>query len=484
MPRSYRDLRSFLRYLEQRGEVARIGVPVSADLEITEIADRAVKQSTPERPGPALLFENVRGHSAPVLINTYASDRRMAAALGVDRLDDVGDRLRKLLKPEVPGGWLERLKKLGELKELASAPPRIVARGAVYECAVDPADLTRMPVLRCWPGDGGPYITLPMVISRDPRTGKRNVGMYRMQVFGPREAGMHWQLHKGGAAHFQRLERGRLEVAVAIGADPATVYAASAPLPPDIDEFLFAGFLRGEPIELVRARTVDLAVPAEAEFILEGYVDAAERRTEGPFGDHTGYYSLADEYPVFHLTAMYHRRDPIYMTTIVGKPPMEDYWLGKATERIFLPLLQLVHGEIVDVNMPAEGVFHNLVVVSIRKRFPGHPHKVMYGLWGTGQMMFARNIVVVDEDVDVQDLREVAFRVLANVDARRDLVVVDGPVDVLDHASPQPLIGGKLGIDATRKTAADGYTRGWPPDISMDSAVKARVDQLWPQLGL
>lgn len=485
MARAFTDLHEFVQWLEKRGELKRITAPVSSHLEITEIADRAVKATIRGEPKPALLFERVDGFDMPVLINAFASDVRMAAALNVARVDDVGDRLRKLLKPDIPGDFLDKLKKLAELRPLAAAGPKLVARGPVQEVTVDPPDLTRLPVLTCWPDDGGPYITLPMVISRDPRDGKRNVGMYRMQVYGPTEAGMHWQLHKGGADHLRGLSGShKLEVAVAIGCDPATVYAASAPLPPGIDEFLFSGFLRGRPVELVRCRTVNLEVPAHAEIVLEGYVDFDERRTEGPFGDHTGYYSLADEYPVFHLTAMYHRRKPIYLTTIVGKPPMEDYWMGKATERIFLPLLQLVNGEIVDMNMPAEGVFHNLVIVSIKKRFPGHAQKVMYGLWGTGQMMFARNIIVVDEDVDVHDVREVAFRTLANVDARRDLVIVDGPVDVLDHAAPRALIGGKLGIDATRKTAADGYARTWPPDIVMDSNVKARIDALWPRLGI
>lgn len=472
-----RDLRSFVRLLEQRGQLKRITAPVSAELEITEIADRMVK-----RGGPALLFEQVRGHRLPVLINAFASDQRMSWALGVEKLDDAAERIRRLVNLVPPSGLMGKLRALGDLRELAAAAPKIVDRGPCQEVELEPS-LRQLPILTCWPGDGGPYITLPMVITRDPRDGRRNVGMYRMQVYGEREAGMHWQRHKGGAEHARVKGRGRLEAAVAIGADPITVYAASAPLPPGIDEFLFAGFLRGQGVELVRCKSVNLEVPANAEIVLEGYVDLDDQRLEGPFGDHTGYYSLPDYYPTFHLTRMTARRDPIYLTTIVGRPPMEDYWLGKTTERLFLPLMQLVAPEIVDINMPAEGVFHNLVIVAIRKRYPGQAHKVMYALWGMGQMMFARNIIVVDEDVNVHDPSEVAWRVTANVDARRDLVIVDGPVDVLDHAAPQPLIGGKLGIDATRKTAADGYQREWPPDIVMSEEIKQLVDRRWSEYG-
>jgi 4-hydroxy-3-polyprenylbenzoate decarboxylase len=473
----HRDLRSFVKLLEARQQLKRIRATVSADLEISEIADRQVKLG-----GPALLFEQVRGHEMPVLINAFASPERMSWALGVSSLDEAASKIRHLVTMVPPSGIMGKLRALGDLKEVAVAPPKIVDRGPCQEIELEPS-FNRLPILTCWPGDGGPYLTLPMVITRDPRTGRRNVGLYRMQVYGEREAGMHWHLHKGGAEHARSQGHGRLEAAIAIGADPLTVYAASAPLPPAIDEFLFSGFLRGQGVELVRCKTVSLEVPASAEIVLEGYVDLDDQRIEGPFGDHTGYYSPAEPYPTFHLNRMTTRRDPIYLTTIVGRPPMEDYWLGKATERLFLPLMQLIAPEIVDVNMPAEGVFHNLVIVSIRKQFPGHPQKVMYGLWGTGQMMFARNLVIVDEDVDVQNVSEVAWRVLANVDARRDLVVVDGPVDVLDHAAPVPLIGGKLGIDATRKAAADGYHRAWPPDIVMSESIQKLVDDRWKEYG-
>lgn len=475
-----KDLRSFIRLLEERGKLHRIKVPVDAELEITEIADRVVKAG-----GPALLFEQVRGYGMPVLINAFGSSERMSWALGVERLEEVADRLRKLLRPDLPGSFLGKLRALLDLKDLAALAPRRVSSGRCQEVVEPSPSLLSLPALKCWPLDAGRYITLPMVITRDPETGRRNVGMYRMQIFGHREAGMHWQLHKGGADHLRRARpASRLEVAVALGADPACTYAASAPLPPDVDELLLAGFLRGEGVEMVPCKTVDLEVPASAEIILEGYVDPSELRPEGPFGDHTGYYSLQDLYPVFHLTAITHCRDPIYHTTIVGRPPMEDYFVGKATERIFLPLVQLICPEIVDMNMPAEGVFHNLVIVSVRKSYPGQARKVMYALWGTGQMMLARNIVVVDEDVNVHDLSEVAWRVLANVDARRDLVIVDGPVDVLDHAAPIPAFGGKLGIDATRKGAEEGYTRQWPPDIVMSEEIKRLVDMRWAEYGL
>jgi len=480
--RAPKDLRSFINALEGRGQLRRISSPVSRDLEITEIADRVVK-----RRGPALLFERVDGSSIPVLINAFGSVERMSLALGVRELDEIGASIRRLLQPDVPSSLTEKLRKLLELKEIAGAAPRRVAHGLCQEVVEEDPSLELLPALGCWPGDAGRYITTPLVFTQDPTTGRRNVGMYRMQIYGPREAGMHWQRHKDGAGHWRASDHAhstRLEVAVALGADPATTYAATAPLPSEIDELLLAGFLRGQGVELVRCKSVSLEVPANAEIVLEGYVDPSELLPEGPFGDHTGYYSLQDLYPVFHLTALTHRRDPIYQTTIVGRPPMEDYYLGMATERIFLPLLQLISPEIVDMHMPAEGVFHNLVIVAIRKRFPGHARKVMYGLWGTGQMMFARNIVVLDEDVDVHNLSEVAWRVTANVDARRDLVIADGPVDVLDHASPLPAYGGKLGIDATRKGPDEGYMREWPPDITMSSEIVSKVDRRWAEYGI
>jgi 4-hydroxy-3-polyprenylbenzoate decarboxylase len=487
----FRDLREFLVFLEDKGQLRRITTPVSAELEITEIADRVVKAG-----GPALLFENVTGpdgrqYGPPVLINAFGSARRMAWALGLDDLDELGLKLAPVLdlvRGPMPKGLGQQLKTLMDLRPLASAAPRVGHVGHCQEIVRTGADATLdwLPILKCWPGDGGPFITLPLVISRDPDSGKRNVGMYRMQVFDSKTTGMHWHRHKGGADHYRAGERRktRLEVAVAIGADPATIYSASAPLPPNLDELLVAGILNGRPLELVRCKTVDLEVPADAELILEGYVDPSERRCEGPFGDHTGYYSLADDYPVFHLTAVTHRRDPIYATIVVGRPVQEDYFLGKATERLFLPLIQMILPEVVDVNMPAEGVFHNLVIVSIKKQHPGQANKVMYGLWGMGQLMFAKHIVVVDADVDVQDLSEVAWRVTNNIDPRRDVTIVDGPLDALDHAAPLPYVGSKLGVDATRKGPLDGHHREWPEDILMTPEIKALVDEKWHSYGI
>ena len=480
------DLRGFIALLEERDELRRVTVEVDAALEITEITDRISKG--PASANKALLFENVRGSGMPLLINAFGSAERMAWALNVEHLDQLGERLRNLLSLDMPRSLPDKLRKALELLPLARIGPKVVSQGACQQVVeTDRPSLSALPIPKCWPQDGGPYITLPQVISRDPATGRRNIGMYRLQVFDDRTLGMHWQLHKGGADHQRTAQaRGeqRLEVAVALGGDPATIYAASAPLPPDIDEYLLAGWLRGKPVELVKCVTVDLEVPADSEIVLEGYVDPTERRVEGPFGDHTGYYSLAEPYPVFHLTAVTHRRDPIYPATVVGRPPMEDYWLGKATERLFLPLIQMLLSEVIDINMPPEGVFHNLVIVSIQKQYPGQAHKVMYGLWGMGLMMLAKHIIVVDADVNVHDTSEVAWRVANNIDVKRDLVIAEGPVDALDHASPQPHFGGKLGIDATRKGPADGHTRRWPPDILMDKEIQTLVDRRWQAYGL
>ena len=481
---AFRDLREYIAFLEGRGELKQIGVEVSRELEITEIADRVVKKG-----GPALLFENVRGYSVPVLINMFGSEARTAAALGVERLDDLGERLGKyigLAQGPLPASMFDKLKVLGQLAEFASYAPKVVESPPCQEVVLDPPTLAPFPILKCWPLDGGPFITLPLVVTRDPATRQRNVGMYRLQVYDDRTTGMHWHLHKGGAQHYRSSEEKerRLEVAVAVGADPATIYAATAPLPPGIDEFLFAGFLRRERVELARCRTVNLEVPAHSEIVLEGYVDPAERRLEGPFGDHTGYYSLAEEYPVFHLTCVTHRRNPIYAATIVGRPVMEDYYLGKATERMFLPLIKMMLPEVVDLSMPPAGVFHNLVVVSIRKQYPGQARKVMYGLWGLMLLALTKTIVVVDEDTDVHDQAEVAWRVLNNVEPRRDLVIVEGPLDALDHAAPQAHFGGKLGVDATRKGPSEGHAREWPGDIVMDPEIVRLVDRKWRELGL
>jgi len=481
------DLREFAAHLEKIGRLRRVTAPVSRDLEITEITDRVSKG--PPAQNVALLFEHVEGFEIPVLINAFGAADRMALALGVERLDELGQRVAKLVDLKLPGTFAERLGKLSTLAELARAAPRHVSDGPCQEVVeTREPSLAALPVLTCWPEDGGRYITLPGVFTRDPRTGGRNVGMYRLQVFDDRTLGMHWQIHKGGAEHHRIAEAaapaGAMPVAIALGGDPAMIYAASAPLPPGVDEVVFAGWLRGRPIDLVRCRTIDLEVPASAEIVLEGYVDPAERRLEGPFGDHTGYYSLAREYPVFHLTAVTRRARPIYPTTIVGRPPQEDYWLGKATERLFLPLIKLMLPEVVDINMPAEGIFHNLVVVSIRKRYPGQARKVMTALWGMGLMMLAKTIVVVSEHVDVHDLSQVGWRATGNIDPRRDLMVIEGPMDDLDHAALRHRYGGKLGIDATEKGPLDDIVQPWPAEITMTGEMRERVTRRWKDYGL
>lgn len=479
---AYKDLREFIEVLEKKGMLRRIKTEVSAELEITEILDRVVKNC-----GPALFFENVKGYKLPVFANAFGTMERMALALGVKHLDEIGDRIQKLLELEPPSGLLEGIRMLPKLAELTSFAPKHVSSGPCKEVILKEGfSLNEFPVLKCWPCDGGRFITLPLVFTKNPKTGKQNVGMYRMQVYDGKTTGMHWHIHKHGARDYADAGKsGKIEVAVAIGADPAVVYSATAPLPDNIDEMVFAGFLRRKNVELVKCETVDLYVPAHAEIILEGYVDAKERRMEGPFGDHTGYYSLADEFPVFHITCITHRRNPIYHATVVGKPPMEDAYLGKATERIFLPLIKTQLPEIVDINLPVEAVFHNLCIVSIKKRYPGQAKKVMFALWGMGQMMFAKTIIVLDDDVNVQDMREVLWAATTRMDPARDVTIIDRtPTDTLDHASPMPNLGSKMGIDATRKGRDEFFNREWPDALKMDAEVKARVDRIWKELGL
>jgi 4-hydroxy-3-polyprenylbenzoate decarboxylase len=479
---AYKDLRAFLKILEERGLLKRIKVEVDPILEIAEINDRVVKAG-----GPALLFENPKGSRFPVLVNTFGSFERMCLALEVENLDDIGKRILEFLEPEIPTNLIEKLKALPKLKQLSDFIPKTVKSGPCKEVIIkDNPSLDIFPILKTWPQDGGRFITLPMVFTKDPETGIRNCGMYRMQVYDAKTTGMHWHIHKDGARHFRKAERlgKRLEVAVAIGSDPATIYSATAPLPEDIDEMLFAGFLRRSPVELVKCETVDLEVPANSEIVLEGYCNPGERRIEGPFGDHTGYYSLKDEYPVFHITCITHRRDAIYPATIVGKPPMEDCYIAKATERIFLPLIKKQLPEIVNMNLPLEGVFHNIAIVSIDKRYPGHARKVMYALWGMGQLSFTKAIVVVDKWVNVQNPSEVVWRMGNNVDPKRDIVIVEGPLDVLEHASNIPAYGGKIGIDATKKLPSEGFTREWPDDIKMSDEIVRLVSERWREYGL
>ena len=482
---AYKDLRAFLKKLEKEGELKRITAEVDWKLEVTEITDRVTKQG-----GPALLFENIKGSKVPLAINLFGTHRRMNLALEVNDLQEVADRISGFIDFKTPSGLVDKLKMLPKLGELGAFFPKTVKSGPCKEVVKrEGFSLLDFPIIQCWPQDAGRFITFPLVFTRNPETGKRNVGVYRMQVFDERTTGMHWQTQKHGAEHFRRARsrygEGKLEVAVAIGADPATVFCGIVPAPPDVDELLLAGFLRRSPVELVKCETVELEVPANAEIILEGYVDLNELRREGPFGDHTGYYSLADDYPVFHVTCVTHRRDPIYLTTIVGPPPQEDYFMGYAIERILLPIMKLQFSEIVDVHMPAEGIFHNLMIVSIRKSYPGHARKIMSAIWGLGQAMFTKVLVVVDEDVNVHDPGEVAWKALCAIDPERDVEFHLGPVDTLDHAARLPDFGSHMGIDATRKWASEGYARGpWPDEIRMDENTRARIAARWKQLGL
>jgi 4-hydroxy-3-polyprenylbenzoate decarboxylase len=490
----FQNLREFLDHLDATGELVRVRRPVSVDLEMAEIADRTMKLPGG---GPALLFEKPvladgSVSAIPVAINTFGSWSRITAALGVSDLAEHATRIRELMKPEVPKGLWAKVQMLPKLMELTKVPPRsyrgkppcqeVVLREGEF-------DLTKLlPVLRTWPQDGGPFITMPMVMTRDPETGAQNIGMYRMQVYGPTTTGMHWQRHKGGAAHFRAWKRKggeRMPVVVALGGDPATMYTPTAPLPPGISEYLFGGFLRREPVYTAKALTAEIDIPAEAEIVLEGYVDPAEPfAVEGPFGDHTGFYTLEEEYPVFHVTTVTMRKNPVYPATLVGRPPVEDGYLGGATERIFLPLAQLTMPEIVDYHMPPEGVFHNLVLVSIRKEYPGHAYKVMNGLWGMGLMSLAKVIVVVDEGIDVQNVGEAWWYALGNIDPQRDVYFTRGPADDLDHAAQTAAFGSKMGIDGTRKWPEEGFTRPWPDLIEMDEAVKERVAEFWGELGI
>ncbi len=476
---SYRSLGEFLDRLQAAGELVRVKERVDPDLEMAALADRAAKQG-----GPALLFENPARGAFPVAMNLFGTRRRTSWALSSEDFEDHAKELRSLLKMAPPQSFWDKLKMLPKLGKLASMAPKHVSSGPSQEVVDREPDLGKLPVLRTWPHDAGPFVTFPQVITRDPETGIRNVGMYRLQVLGPRRLAMHWQLHKTATAHYRGYgKRGeRMPVAIALGGDPALTYCASAPLPPGVDEYLFAGFLRGEAVRMVKGVATGLDVPADADFVIEGFVDpSAPLVREGPFGDHTGFYTLPDDYPALDVAAITHRKDAIYPATVVGPPPVEDLWMGTATARLFLPMLQMVFPEIVDMAFPPEGVFHNLCLVSIRKEFPGHAKKLMHGLWGSGQMSATKTIVVFDEDVDVQDHSHAAWRALGNVDAKRDLVVVDGPVDVLDHAAAHFGLGGKIGIDATRKWAEEGG-REWPEPCVHPGDVLARMDALYERL--
>jgi 4-hydroxy-3-polyprenylbenzoate decarboxylase len=485
----FKDLRDFIHLLEQRKQLARVRTTVNPELEITEITDRISKGQAAHN--KALLFEKVQGSELPVLINAFGSAERMAWALGVADLEELNQRLGRLIDPRLPKGLgqaVDRGRDLAAALFSAGVRPKKVKNGPVHEYIYQgKASLDFLPVLKCWPKDGGRFITLPQVITRSPQTGVRNVGMYRLQVVDSSTLLVHWQRHKGGADHAQRaknLMQTHIPAVIALGGDPASMWCASAPLPPEIDEYLLAGYLRGGPIEFVDCVSQPLEVPAQAEIAIEGYVDLSDYRPEGPFGDHTGYYTPVESFPTFKVTAITHRKDPIYPATVVGIPPMEDVWMGKATERLFLPLMRLFLPEIIDIRMPAEGVFHNLVLVRLAKRYPGHARKVINGLWGLGLLMLAKAVVVVDEWVDVQNLSLTAWQVLGNVDWSRDIVVAPGPVDHLDHASYQHSFGGKIGVDATAKWPEEGYSRSWPEVVAMPTEVKERIDQIWDDLNL
>lgn len=478
----YKNMHQFIDALEKAGELKRITAEVDPYLEITRITDLVSKEY-----GPALLFENVKGSEHPLLINAFGTFKRMQMALHCDSLDDIAARIEKLIKMQPPKTLGEKVKMLLTLKEVGDYMPKTVRSAPCQEQVyTDGPMLDRLPVITCWPDDGGPYITLPLVFTKDPDTGIQNCGMYRMQKFDNTSTGMHWQYNKDGARHYRKhKEKGtRMPVAVALGGPPAVTYASTAPLPPDIDEMLFAGFLESRTIPMVKAKTCDLMVPAESEYIIEGYVDPGDETIEGPFGDHTGFYSAADTYPVFHVTCITTRNKPVYPTTIVGKPPMEDCYMAKATERLFLPLLKMVVPEIVDMNLPLEGVFHNCALVSIKKEHPGQAKKVMNALWGLGQMSSTKYIIVFDADIDLSDNSTVVWKLLNNVDPRRDLLISEGPLDALDHSAPFQNFGGKMGIDATRKTREEGMGREWPEEIVMSGEIIELVNKRWKEYGL
>lgn len=486
---AFDNLREFICNLEENQEITLIDAPISAHLEVTEITNRVCKG--PSEKNKALYFKNITGYNIPLIINLFGSAQRMALALGVGELDELNQRLSTVINPSLPTDLRETISRgqnlLNVIRSIGMRPKKVKYAPVQETVKTDDISLDFLPILHCWPKDGGKFITLPQVITRDPASNVRNVGMYRLQVIDQRTLLVHWQRHKGGAEHervAKQLQKEQIPAAIVLGGDPASIWCASAPLPPNIDEYFLAGYLRGTPVTFVDCVSQPLEVPAQAEIVIEGYIDSNDHRLEGPFGDHTGYYTPIELFPVFHVTALTHRREPIYPTTIVGIPPMEDAWMGKATERLFLPLIRLFMPEIVDINIPAEGVFHNLVLVSMRKRFPGHARKVIHGLWGLGLLSLTKAIVVVDEWVDVQNISLTAWQALGNVDWSRDILIEDGPVDHLDHASYQHSYGGKIGIDATNKLPEEGYNRDWPEVARMDPLVEQRIEEVWESLDL
>ncbi len=476
----YKSLQEFIKVLEEKRELKRIHVKVSSDLEITEITDRVSKNY-----GPALLFEKVDDSPYPLLINGFGTEERVNLSLDVDDIDVIAEEIKDFIDMYNCQMLLDKIKNSPNVRLLDNILPKKVNKAPCQEIVEEP-NLSKLPILKCWPEDGGKAITLPLVITKDPETGLQNMGMYRLQVYDDKTTGIHWHLHKDGRETYKKYRElgGKMPVSVAIGTDPATTYAATAPLPREIDEMVFSGFLRKKPLEIVKSITNDIYVPANAEFVLEGYVDVNEDlREEGPFANHTGYYSPKDLYPVFHITCITHKKNPVYPTTIVGKPPMENCYLGKATQRLFLPLLKMQLPEIVDINSPIEGIFNNCVIVSIKKSYPGHAKKVMNAIWGMGKMMYTKMIIVVDEKVSPRDLSTVAWKVFNNIDAKRDVVIVEGPLDLLDNASNLTKYGHKLGIDATKKWPSEGHSRMWSKDVEMIDYIKELVDRRWKEYG-
>lgn len=473
----YKDLNAFIDKLKVQNELLEINTPVSCELEITEITDRASKSIN--FPNKAILFNNVEGYNVPVLTNAFGSYERMRLALGGLYPIEIAKRIESFLKTDFKDGWSDKVTMLPKLMEIVNIPPKIINYAPCQEVVITDTNqpmLDKLPILKCWPEDGGPFITLPIVITKDPKTKTRNLGMYRLQKYSNTSTGMHWHPHHDGAKNYLKYKNATMEVAVSIGPDPAITYAATAPLPGGIDETYFAGFLRNKPVELVKCKTIDLEVPANSQIILEGFIDLNESRIEGPFGDHTGYYSLEDKFPIFHLTAITHKKDFIYPATIVGKPPQEDCYMGKATEQIFLPLIKQIIPEIIDINLPIEGVFHNCAIISIDKTYAGQARKVISGIWGLGQLMFTKFVIIVDIDVNVHNLSEVSWKVFNNTDPKRDCIILDGPVDILDHASPIMGYGSKMGIDATKKSLQEGHSRIWPNEITMSNDIINKVN--------
>ena len=476
------DTHEFIAELEKNGELKRVKTEVDVNLEIAEILRREMYSK-----GSAILFENVKGYDMPVLGNAFGSIKRLEIGLEMTDFTEIGQRIANMTKMNIPSGLLNKIKKLPELSKMASSFPKAETKGPVTEITSSDASFDDLPILKSWPNDAGRFITLGLVATKHPETGVRNLGVYRMQIIDKTHALMHWQKHKRGAHHGDiSKDRGeKIPTAIIIGGEPATIFSSIAPVPEGLDKYLFAGITRKEGIKTVKCKTIDLDVPANAEIVLEGYVDPEDIRDEGPFGDHTGYYTPAEPFPTFTLTGIMRRKDPIYITTVVGKPILEDSYIGKVIERSFLPLIQMLQPEIVDYSMPAAGWFQGLAIISIKKRYPGQAKKVMMGLWGMGQLSLTKMFVVVDDDINVHDMNDVIWAVTTRADAARDTIIINNtPTDTLDPASPLVNLGSKMGIDATQKTREEGYEREIQQLVKVDDETKNLVDSKWSDYGL